>query len=225
MPQPPASPHFLRKPTNWKELYFYKKADVLYLLTKHFTEKYLHRSDRTIDQMVQAARSGKQNIVEGFSDGLSSVKMEIKLLNVARASMQELQEDYRDYLNARHLPLWDAAHPRHSQLLEFCRSHNNQEDYTPLFSKFSDEELSNLAITLCRQVDRMMTKWLEYSEKDFTENGGITERMTAARLGRRQTQNEIIEAQAHEIQILKEKIHQQEIYIRQLEAKLEEYHK
>lgn len=208
MSTPDDNGKLLRKQTNWNNLYFYKKADVLYLLTKYFTGKYLSRGDRTIDQMVQAARSGKQNIVEGMSDGVSSVQMEIKLLNVARASIQELQEDYRDYLNARHLELWDVDNKRHSPLLEFCRTHNDQNDYIPLFNKYSDEELSNLAITLCRQVDKMMTTWLDKLEKDFMENGGLSERMTAMRLGRRHTQNEIIEAQAHEIEALKKRIAQ-----------------
>lgn len=220
MTKPSDPEKFLRKQTNWNNLAFYKKADVLYLLTKHFTGKYLLRGDRTIDQMVQAARSGKQNIVEGFSDGLSSIKMEIKLLNVARASIQELQEDYRDYLNARHLELWDVDNIRYTPLLEFCRTHNDQNDYIPLFAKYSDEELSNLAITLCRQVDKMMTTWLGRVEHDFTENGGISERMTAMRLGRRMTQQETIEAQAHEIEFLKLKIAQLEATIDKLSRKM-----
>ena len=218
MPSPADSGRFLRKQTNWKNLFFYKKAAVLYLLTKHFTAKYLHRGDRTIDQMVQAARSGKQNIVEGMSDGVTSVQMEIKLLNVARASLQELQEDYKDYLASRYLNLWQQDNPRLQRLIVFCRTHNNQEDYTTIFERSSDEELSNLAITLCRQVDKMMTTWLEKAEEDFKENGGLSERMTALRLGHRKTQLETIEAQAHEIETLKKRILQQEKYISQMEA-------
>ena len=222
-PTPPTSSsgdkdHFLRKQTNWNSLSFYKKSDVLYLLTKHFTGKYLSLGDRTIDQMVQAARSGKQNIVEGMSDGVASVKMEIKLLNVARSSLQELREDYKDYLSSRHLKYWDKEDERQTRLLSFCRSHNNQEDYTPLFERLSDEELSNLAITLCQQVDKMMTSWLDNIEKDFRENGGLSERMTALRLGHRKTQQETIEAQAHEIDELKDRIKKLETYIQQLET-------
>ena len=78
--------HFLRRQANWEELYFYKKTDVLYQLTFAFTKRFLKMGDRTIDQMVQAARSGKQNIAEGCADGVSSTEMEIKLINVARAS-------------------------------------------------------------------------------------------------------------------------------------------
>ena len=192
--------HFLRRQANWEELYFYKKTDVLYQLTFAFTKRFLKVNDRTIDQMVQAARSGKQNIAEGCADGVSSTEMEIKLINVARASIKELKEDYEDYLTTRNLCKWDDQHPRFAPMLNFCRQHNNQADYGPMYYKASDEELANIALTLCRQVDKMMTTYLEQLEKTFIEEGGIKERMTAARLGRRQTQNETIEAQAHEIE-------------------------
>ena len=198
--------HFLRRQANWEELYFYKKTVVLYQLTFAFTKRFLKVGDRTVDQMVQAARSGKQNIVEGFADGVSSTEMEIKLLNVARASIKELKEDYEDYLTARNISKWDDRHPRFATMLEYCRQHNNQEDYNDMYSKATDEELANLAVTLCRQVDKMMTTYLAQLEQTFIEEGGIKERMTAARLGRRQTQNETIEAQAHEIELLKKRI-------------------
>lgn len=198
--------HFLRRQANWEELYFYKKTVVLYQLTFAFTKRFLKVGDRTVDQMVQAARSGKQNIVEGFADGVSSTEMEIKLLNVARASIKELKEDYEDYLTARNISKWDDRHPRFATMLEYCRQHNNQEDYNDMYSKATDEELANLALTLCRQVDKMMTTYLAQLEQTLIEEGGIKERMTAARLGRRQTQNETIEAQAHEIELLKKRI-------------------
>ena len=192
--------HFLRRQANWEELYFYKKTDVLYQLTFAFTKRFLKVGDRTIDQMVQAACSGKQNIAEGCADGVSSTEMEIKLINVARASIKELKEDYEDYLTTRNLCKWDDQHPRFAPMLDFCRQHNNQADYSPMYYNASDEELANLTLTLCRQVDKMMTTYLEQLEQTFIEEGGIKERMTAARLGRRQTQNETIEAQAHEIE-------------------------
>ena len=202
--------HFLRRQTKWEDLFFYKKADVLYQLTFAFTKRFLKVNDRTIDQMVQAARSGKQNIVEGCADGVSSTEMEIKLINVARASIKELKEDYEDYLAARQLGKWDDMHPRFAAMLDFCRRHNNQDDYSQMYQTANDEELANLAITLCRQVDKMMTTYLSQLEQTFIEEGGIKERMTAARLGRRQTQNETIEAQAHEIEQLKKRIQQLE---------------
>lgn len=188
-------PKILRPQTNWENLYFYQKAVVLYQMTYVFCRRFLPaHGDRTVDQMVQAARSGKQNIVEGFADGVTSTEMELKLLNVARASLKELKEDYVDYLRSRGLELWDAKHPRYDGLLKFCRAHNKLAEYEPFFEKWTDEELANCANTLCHMVDRMMATHLKNKESDFTENGGIRERMTAARLGRRQTQNEEIAA-------------------------------
>ena len=185
----------LRAQTNWEKLYFYQKTVVLYQMTYIFCQRFLPKyGDRTVDQMVQAARSGKQNIVEGCADGVTSTEMELKLLNVARASIKELKEDYLDYIRSRGLTLWNAKHPRYNGLLSFCRTHNALEDYEPFFDKWTDEELANCANTLCHMVDRMLTTHLAKKEADFTENGGIRERMTAARLGRRQTQNEEIAA-------------------------------
>ena len=185
----------LRAQTNWEKLYFYQKTVVLYQMTYIFCQRFLPKhGDRTVDQMVQAARSGKQNIVEGCADGVTSTEMELKLLNVARASIKELKEDYLDYIRSRGLTLWSAKHPRYDGLLNFCRTHNALEDYEPFFNKWTDEELANCANTLCHMVDRMLTTHLAKKESDFTENGGIRERMTAARLGRRQTQNEEIAA-------------------------------
>lgn len=94
----------MRRQTNWQNLWFYRKTVVLYQLTSVFTKRFLPKhGDRTVDQMIQAARSGKQNIIEGSADGVTSMEMELKLLNVARSSIQELQEDYDDYIKSRHL--------------------------------------------------------------------------------------------------------------------------
>ena len=87
---------------NWKALRFYQKSEALYQMTFVFCERFLPKhGDRTVDQMVQAARSGKQNIIEGSEDGKTSTEMELKLLNVARSSIHELREDYKDYLLSR----------------------------------------------------------------------------------------------------------------------------
>ena len=185
----------LKNQTKWEDLYYYRKCVVLYQMTVAFCRRFLPKyGDRTVDQMVQAARSGKQNIVEGLADGVTSTEMELKLLNVARASIKELKEDYLDYTTAHALSLWDAKHPRYDALLKFCRAHNDLDDYAPHMEKWSDEEISNCAVTLCHMVDKMLATVLAKKAADFTENGGIRERMTAARLGRRQTQNEEIAA-------------------------------
>lgn len=182
----------LRRQPQWKTLYFYQKSEVLYLLTFTFVKRYLRSGDRTIDQMVQAARSGKQNIVEGSADGVTSMEMEIKLMNVARSSIKELREDYEDYLKARHLPIWGTEHPRYDKLVRFCRNHNKIEDYQPFFDRWNDEEMANVGLSLCHYVDKMMTSYEEFLQKSFVTEGGIKERMTAARLGYRTNQREEI---------------------------------
>ena len=185
----------LKNQTKWEDLYYYRKSLVLHQMTVVFCRRFLPKyGDRTVDQMVQAARSGKQNIVEGLADGVTSTEMELKLLNIARASIKELKEDYLDYIAAHSLVRWAAGHPRYNSLVAFCRAHNDLSDYEPYFMKWSDEELSNCAVTLCHMVDRMMSTTLAKKQKDFVENGGIRDHMTAARLGRRQTQNEEIAA-------------------------------
>lgn len=190
-PASPAKPHtFLKKQDRWESLYFYQKTDVLYQLTFAFAQRFLQRGDRTVDQMVQAARSGKQNIVEGMADGVTSSEMELKLLNVARASIKELREDYTDYLASRQLPLWTDSHPRYDTMLAFCREHNRADDYQPFFQQWTDEEMANTAHTLCHMVDRMMTTYIAQLEERFVTQGGIRERMTAARLGYRTDQRD-----------------------------------
>ena len=124
----------MRTQVFWEELYFYQKSVVLYQLTYIFIQRYLKRGDRTIDQMLQAARSGKQNIVEGSADGVTSMEMELKLLNVARASLKELREDYEDYVLSRKLTRWDVKHPRYDTMLQLCRKHNKRAEYSPSVS-------------------------------------------------------------------------------------------
>jgi four helix bundle suffix protein len=182
----------LRKQADWENLYFYQKSNVLYQLTFVFTKRFLTRGDRTVDQMVQAARSGKQNIVEGSADGVTSMEMELKLLNVARSSIKELKEDYMDYLASRHLQRWEPGHKRYDGMLKFCRTHNQVEDYQDYFEKWTDEEMCNTAICLFHMVDRALTNFLEKHDREFVEEGGVRERMTAARLDMRGTQKQII---------------------------------
>lgn len=180
----------LKKAVVWQNLYFYRKSDALYQLTVEFCKRFLPPyGDRTVDQMVQAARSGKQNIVEGSEDGLTSSEMELKLLNVARGSLQELRSDYQDYLNTHHLPVWKPQNERQQRLREYCHAHNDYSDYEPLVAKMNDEEMANLALTLCHQTDKLMFAYIKKLEKQFVTEGGIKERMYAARTGYRQEQD------------------------------------
>ena len=157
----------LRRQPQWRSLYFYQKSEVLYQMTFVFVKRYLKTGDRTIDQMVQAARSGKQNIVEGS---------------------EELREDYEDYLKTRHLPVWGPKHPRYEKLVKFCKRHNQLTEYQPFFEKWNDEELANLGLSLCHFIDRMMTTYEKHLQKTFVTEGGIRERMKAARLNYRTNQ-------------------------------------
>ena len=111
--QEKALPSIFRQVSKWQDLWFYQKSEVLYQMTFVFCNRFLpHYGDRTVDQMVQAARSGKQNIVEGSEDGKVSTEMEFKLLNVARASIGELRQDYEDFLKSRKLSIWTSTDER-----------------------------------------------------------------------------------------------------------------
>ena len=180
---------FLPKKGNYRGLLVYQKAECLYDITFYFAHHYfVERKDRTIDQVVQAARSGKQNIIEGCAASSTSSETEIKLLGVARASMHEVLADYEDYLRTRHLEQWSLEDPRTRQIQEYSKKHHRPEDYTKDIDKRSPETLCNIAITLIHQFDNMMGKLLDRLQKDFVEGGGIRERMTAARLGYRNEQ-------------------------------------
>lgn len=112
------TPHVLKSQANWDALYFYQKSDVIYQLAFAFCDRFIHLyKDRTRDQVIQAARSCKQNIVEGLADGVASTEMQLKLLNVARASLKELREDFEDYIKSRHLQFFVSGEPRYAQLL------------------------------------------------------------------------------------------------------------
>jgi four helix bundle suffix protein len=207
----------LKKAVVWKDLYFYRKSDALYQITVEFCKRFLPaHGDRTVDQMVQAARSGKQNIVEGSEDGQTSSEMEIKLMNVARGSLQELRADYQDYLNTHHLPMWDAGNERQQKLREFCHSHNDYSNYEPLLVKMNDEEMANLALTLCHQTDKMMCAYIEKLEKQFVTEGGIKERMYAARTGYRQELDAHMRALEAENTALKKRIKELEEEIKRI---------
>lgn len=175
---------------NWKILLFYQKSEALYQMTFVFCQRFLPaHGDRTVDQMVQAARSGKQNIIEGSEDGKTSTEMELKLLNVARSSIHELREDFKDFLLSRKLELWDKRHPRYNGMHSFTKSHNRLEDYEPFFEKWNAEEMANVGYTMCCQIDVMMNGYLETLEERFRIEGGMKERMYRVRTGYREEQD------------------------------------
>ena len=184
-------PGIYRTVPRWQDLWFYQKSEVLFQMTFVFCTRFLPKyGDRTVDQMIQAARSGKQNIVEGSEDGKTSTEMEVKLLNTARSSIGELRQDYDDFLKARHLKIWTPADRRFQPMQDFTKAHNTLNDYEPYFQQWTAEEMANVGLTLCYQVDAMMNKYLQGLEQTFIQEGGIKERMHKARTDYRRQQDE-----------------------------------
>jgi hypothetical protein len=136
---------FLNQDNNYRTLMAFQKAECIYDVTYYFAHKFLKTGDRTIDQMVQAARSGKQNIAEGNIDGVTSREMELKLTNVNRASLHELLLDYEDYLRVRGLEQWKYDDPRCIKTREFCKKYLNSAIYREKILSRSDEAIANIA--------------------------------------------------------------------------------
>ena len=147
---------FLPQDRSYRTLICFKKAECIYDITYYFAHTFLERGDRTIDQMVQAARSGKQNLAEGNIDGVTSKEMELKLTNVNRASLHELLLDYEDYLRVRGLEHWGPQDNRYVQTAKFCRKHLDSAIYREKIANRSDETIANIAITLIHQCDRLL---------------------------------------------------------------------
>ena len=166
---------------NYKKLLSYQKADVIFQLTYDFCERFLSKGDRTIDQMVQAARSGKQNIIEGCAASTTSAKTEIKLVNVAKASLQELLEDYEDYLKTRHCRQWEEGSEELEAMRKLGKMHSDAAFFLELAATRPPETIANMAIILIHQADYLLFKQLERLGRDFAEGGGFSERMTRIR--------------------------------------------
>ena len=172
---------FIRQDNNYRTLKAFQKAECVYDVTYYFANKFLQKGDRTIDQMVQAARSGKQNLAEGNIDGVTSKEMEIRLTNVNRASLHELLLDYEDYLRVRGLEQWPYNDQRCVQTREFCKRHLDSAIYREKIKDRTDETIANIAITLIHQCDVLIKGLIEWQKKNFLENGGIKEEMYRAR--------------------------------------------
>ena len=187
-PSPDARP-IIPPRGDYQTLLSFQKAEVIYDITYRFAHKHLSRGDRTVDQMIQSARSGKQNILEGSKAGLTSKESEIKLTNVGRASLEELLADYRDYLRVRDHAIWD----KDSKEAQFVRRLGRKVPHTfELYREFVEtrppEVIANIAICLIHQANYLLDQQLCRLEKDFLEQGGLRERMFQARLANRNKQ-------------------------------------
>ena len=191
------NPGFIPPHGHYQELLSYQKAEVVYDLTYRFCRRFLTKGDRTIDQMVQAARSGKQNIVEGGKASGTSKEMEIKLINVARASLEELLVDYQDFLRVRDHPIWKKDSKEATYVRKLGnRPHVTYETYRELCETRPEAVVANLALCLIHQTNYLLDQQIRRLEKDFMKEGGICERMTRARL---QQRNKTIPMRLHSL--------------------------
>ena len=173
---------FLAPKGDYKNLIAFQKTECIYDITLYFVEHYLPRiGDRTVDQMVQAARSGKQNIAEGNETGTTSMEACIKLVNVAKASLKELQEDYEDYLRNHGNQKWDVRSQQCMNARKWCKEHSSPTDYIRVCQLRDNITLANIALVLIHQADFLLGRLLAKHKQDFLENGGIREQMSAAR--------------------------------------------
>jgi four helix bundle suffix protein len=170
----------------YKKLIVYHKSDIIYQGTLVFCRRFFPAyGDRTVDQMTQAARSCKQNIAEGSAASGTSKETEIKLTNVARATLDELLEDYFDWLKAHDETEWLREDERKIKAREFAKEHSSWEDWKDIFNTRPPETICNLMIVLIQQTKYLLDKMIASQEEDFKKHGGVRERMHAARTAAR----------------------------------------
>ncbi len=180
---------FIPSHGGYHKLLSYQKAEMVYDATVYFCDRYIGQRSRTHDQMVQAARSGKQNIIEGSMASGTSKETEIKLTNVARASLEELLADYHDFLRTRGLKLWE----KDSKEAQFVRklgaekngAHGSYETYRSYIETRPPEVVANIIVCLIHQANYLLDRQLKQLEQAFLREGGLRERMTRARLEER----------------------------------------
>ena len=171
----------------YQHLLSYQRAEIVYDATVKFCADLFDRRDRTVDQMVQAARSGKQNIVEGSVASGTSREIEIKLTNIARASLEELLIDYRDFLRTHGLSEWPKEHRYVRRLRQLNRTPDATYDtFRKAIENPNIEIRANAIMGLIKVTTYLLDQQLRRLEKDFLEHGGLRETMTRARLEHRQ---------------------------------------
>lgn len=168
--------------SGYKKLIVYRKSDVIYQGTVVFCRRFLPvHGDRTVDQMTQAARSCKQNIAEGSAAAGTSLETQLKLTNVARATLDELLEDYLDYLKAHGAAEWPMESEKKTAAREYAKAHADWEDWKMFFDTRPADTVCNLMIVLIQQTRYLLDRMLKWQEEDFKTHGGVRERMHAAR--------------------------------------------
>jgi len=166
----------------YRELKSFQQAELVYDCTVKFCDRFIDRRSRTHDQMVQAARSGRQNIAEGSQASGTSKKFELKLVGVARASLEELLLDYEDFLRQRGLMLWDKNHPTAVLVRKLAYEKNRSySTYSPYIENAPPEVAANTIVSLIHQTNYLLDQQLRQLERAFVEEGGFTERLYRTR--------------------------------------------
>jgi four helix bundle suffix protein len=174
----------------YRELKSYQNAEIVYDATVKFCDKFIDRRSRTHDQMVQAARSGKQNIAEGSMASGTSKKTELKLVGVARASLEELLLDFEDFLRQRKLMVWGKNHPTAQAVRKLAYTENRSyETYRTYIEDASAETSANTLICLIHQTNYLLDQLLRQLEQQFLKDGGFTEKMYRVRSQARSSSN------------------------------------
>ena len=177
---------FLPPHGRYRDLLSFRKAEVIYDVTFRFCERFLSRRDRTVDQMIQAARSGKQNIAEGSKAAATSTETEIRLTNVARASLEELRIDFEDFLRVRDLAIWPKESAEARYIRELGRSRGESfETYRHFCESRPADVVANIALCLIHQANFLLDRQIRRLEVDFLMSGGVRERMADARTQQR----------------------------------------
>jgi four helix bundle suffix protein len=199
----------LRPSGGYRDTCGFQTSTIIYDATVWFCEKFVDSRSRTVDQMVQAARSGRQNIAEGSRAAATSSQTELRLINVARASLEELLLDYEDFLRHRRLPQWTADSPEASAVRgvpqEFRRDRSDPADLSnlsdlsdqqrwALYSRWLDHEDSairaNALICLIHQANFLLDRQIAALERAFVEGGGYSEQLATARLAHRRQKDQ-----------------------------------
>jgi restriction system protein len=186
----------LRPSGGYRTLRSFQVTTIIYDATVVFCERFIDKRSRTVDQMVQAARSGRQNIAEGSRASATSSQTELRLVNVARASLDELLLDYEDFLRQRGLRQWAKDDPEARAVREVGRKHRSDRTdppdpavYAPWLTHADPVVVANAVICLIHQANYLLDQQIAGLERQFIQEGGYSERLAAARLEQRRGQD------------------------------------
>ena len=182
MTDPKDFPQLIPPHGGYRELQSYKMSEIVFDAPALFCDRFIDRRSRTHDQMVQAARSGKQNIAEGSMASGTSKKTELKLVGVARASLEELLLDFQDFLRQRGLPLWGKDHEQAQKVRKLAYAKDRSYTTYKTYLEASPPEVAaNTMVCLIHQTNYLLDQQLRALEKYFLKDGGFTERLYNAR--------------------------------------------